>query len=101
MIAICREDDNELLAYYSTEAQLEELLSKFQSEDLEKLLHESFSSSRDGIIGDMKVTESLTNKYKDSRKSCLSHDDGEFNAAAAAIIIAVITTTITTTRLHD
>lgn len=73
------EDDNELLAYYSTEAQLEELLSKFQSEDLEKLLHESFSSSRDGIIGDMKVTESLTNKYKDSRKSCLSHDDEQVN----------------------
>lgn len=55
--------------YYSTEAQLENVLSKLDPELLEKQLCKDIQEYKEEIIKQMHLTESLTNELKGNKKS--------------------------------
>lgn len=61
--------------YYSSEVQFENLLSKLDSEELEKQLCKEIQEYKDEIIKQMQLTETLTNKNKGNKKSYLEIED--------------------------
>ncbi|KAL5018857.1 hypothetical protein ScPMuIL_004579 [Solemya velum] len=64
------EGDNEVW-YYSTKAQIDELLEAIDSADFERDLFLTITELRDDIIKNMQVTEELTSQNKGSKKSVL------------------------------
>lgn len=67
-IFIETEDGTEIW-YYSTVAQFELLLSKFDSDEMESALYRELMDYKDEIVRQMQLTENLTDENKGSKKS--------------------------------
>ncbi|KAH8037331.1 hypothetical protein HPB51_009886 [Rhipicephalus microplus] len=82
---LCRrifvEGENNEAFYYSTPAQLEELLDVLDAEDLELDLCRTIAEFREEIVRHMELTEKLTNSSKGNRKTYLDSE----NAALAKV----------------
>ncbi|XP_049528914.1 LOW QUALITY PROTEIN: nucleosome-remodeling factor subunit BPTF-like [Dermacentor silvarum] len=76
---LCRrifvEGENNEAFYYSTPAQLEELLDVLDAEDLELDLCRTIAEFRDEIVRHMELTEKLTNSSKGNRKTYLDSEN--------------------------
>ncbi|XP_050741914.1 nucleosome-remodeling factor subunit NURF301 isoform X2 [Drosophila biarmipes] len=57
--------------YYSTTSKLKLLLSRLDSEELETRLHGQITERRDEIERQMKLTETLTNEHKHTKRSLI------------------------------
>lgn len=57
--------------YYSSEAQLEKVLTKLDPDEFEKQLCKEINDYKDEIVKQMQLTESLTNENKGNKKSYL------------------------------
>lgn len=75
-----RESDDEVW-YYSTEAQLEELLQSLDKEKWEEELVKNIEDMREEILKQMTVTEQLTAEAKGSKKSMLEIENGTYRNA--------------------
>lgn len=71
-----REGENNEVFYYSTSAQLEELLDVLDPEDLELDLCRTIADFREEITKHMELTEKLTNSSKGNRKTYLDAENG-------------------------
>lgn len=75
MFVCCREGD-EGVWYYSTEAQLEELLQTLDKERWEEELVKNIEDMKEEILRQMTVTEQLTAENKSGRRSMLDIENG-------------------------
>ncbi|XP_033161065.1 nucleosome-remodeling factor subunit NURF301 isoform X3 [Drosophila mauritiana] len=57
--------------YYSTTSKLKLLLSRLDAEELETRLHSQITERRDEIERQMKLTETLTNEHKHTKRSVI------------------------------
>ena len=69
------EDDSNDVKYYSTVAQLDELIAALDEEDYENDLVRNIQDVREDIIKHMEITEKLTNASKNGRKSFFDVDN--------------------------
>ncbi|CAN8030157.1 unnamed protein product [Ixodes persulcatus] len=85
---LCRrifvEGENNEVFYYSTSAQLEELLDVLDPEDLELDLCRTIADFREEITKHMELTEKLTNSSKGNRKTYL---DAENDSDADSVLV--------------
>lgn len=65
--------------YYSTEAQLENVLCKLDPEEFEKQLWKEIHEYKDEIVKQMQLTEALTNENKGNKKSYLEIESERIN----------------------
>lgn len=72
----CSEADDRTW-YYSTPAQLEEMMLALDDERWEVDLVSALKAIKSVIVGQMVITEELTNKVKGKRKSALAAHDGK------------------------
>lgn len=64
--------------YYSSSAQLEQLLLCLDGEKWESELVSVLKDMKSAIVSQMAVTEELTNKARGKRKAALASHDGQF-----------------------
>ena len=74
---VYRENDGEVW-YYSTEAQLEELLETLDKEKWEEELVRNIEDMKEEILRQMTITEQLTAEHKSGKKSMLEIENGEY-----------------------
>jgi nucleosome-remodeling factor subunit BPTF len=70
--------------YYSTEAQLENVLRKLDPEFFEKQICKEIEDVKEDIVKQMKLTESLTNELKGNKKSYFEIENEKLNKETAA-----------------
>ena len=73
---ISSEGDNEVW-YYSTPAQIDELLEVLDRDKWEPLLYMNVQDLRDEVTRHMDITEDLTMEHKGSKKAVLELEMGE------------------------
>lgn len=62
--------------YYSTSAQLEELLETVDKENMEVALAREIGDFKEEIVRQMEITEKLTSMNKGNKKSYLDVENG-------------------------
>lgn len=71
------ENDNGEVWYYSTVTQLEELLKRLDSNDMEAALCREIQDYKEEVIRQMELTEKLTNQFKGNKKTYLDAENGK------------------------
>ncbi len=69
-------DESTGVTYYSSEAQLEELLQTLDREKWETDLVKNIEEIKEEILRQMAITEQLTNDAKNGRRSILENEHG-------------------------
>ena len=70
------DNDSNEVTYYSSEAQLEELLQTLDREKWETDLVKNIEEIKEEILRQMAITEQLTNDAKNGRRSILENEHG-------------------------
>lgn len=72
------ESENGEVWYYSTPLQLEELMNRLDSSEMEVALYRELSDYKDEIKRQMELTESITNQLKGNKKSYLEVENSKY-----------------------
>lgn len=70
------EQDKRQIWYYSTKAQLQELMERLDQQYWETDLHATLEEIKEEVQAHMAITEDLTNKARGNNRSYLSAADG-------------------------
>lgn len=79
MILFFSESEDGEVWYYSSPLQLEELMLVLDQNEMEVALCRELSDSKEDIIRQMELTETITNQFKGNKKSYLEIENSKTN----------------------